>query len=596
MRIWRPAFFTLAAIALASCGGGGGAGGPAPSTPGPSSGLATFSLAIPRSASAHVRRPRYVSSATGSVTFAPAGSASTTIALSVATPGCTSSASGLACALTISLPVGTTLVRVSTYAAADGSGMPLSTTAVSVTVVAGAVNSVAFTLDGVVASLAVAIVPAAFTNGIASSAAVTVNALDAAGKIILAPGAYVDANDAPLAITLSNSDTSGATHLSTATVTAPTSGIILSYNGAAIASATIGATAPGLGATSATVAVDANAPAVYVSSANFGCVPGANDQVAAYQILAGGGIGPMTGALTLPQAQGPQFMTIDRVGDLFVLLTAGNGPRVVKYALGSTGTPAPNATISGPSTGLSAAGVIAADSAGGVWVAEPKNGTSAGMLAHFAAGANGNNVVPDRTITGIAGLSPALTFEGRTVALDSHDNVYTTAEQPGGSAASVYELPASSSGIATPISSFAFTLGGARTLARLAVDQHNDHVWVWPIDPIAQGFATPPPSFVNYANGGVAEYLPGNTTPARVFYGNTSFPLTNQGISNIWYYVAMAFDAQHNAYVQYEVTRGAGGACASQYVSVFGPAQGGDVTPLQNTSFGQLAPLGIAIR
>ncbi len=577
-------------LTLAGCGGGGGGsstGVPTGPTP---TGTARFVLTIPRAPSSLRRSPRYISPATQSASITPAGGTKTVLVLTPSNPQCVPGPSGLVCTVEGPVPVGTATVTVATYASTDGSGTPLSTASVSVTVVSGTVTTVNLVLNGVVAALSVAVSPPGLTSGVASTSSVLVNAVDAAGDTIIGPGVYADATGAPLTVNLADSDASGATHLSTAAITAPTTGITLSYNGAALGgSVTITASATGVPSASAVVSAGSAQQSIFVGAAATNCDPADPTNVIAYQLTAAG-IGAKTGALLVPQT--PQFMSIDRAGEIFVLVNSGNAARILKYAAGSTGSASPSASISGPASGLARAIYVAADSAGGVWAAEPPQGTSPAALEHFAPGANGTNVSPDRVITGLAGIDPALTFNAHGVAVDSHDNVYTTADQTGGSKARVYELPAASSGVVTPIASYGVLLGGASNRLRVSVDQHNDTVWVWPVDPVAMGLATPPPQVANYAFGGVAAFPPGSTAPSRVLYGNNSFPLTNQGAVNQWTYASTAFDDRGNTYVQYQVSNG---SCSSQYISVFGPTQSGDVTPLQNTTIGQQTPFGIAI-
>ncbi|MDP9025756.1 MAG: hypothetical protein M3N13_10330, partial [Candidatus Eremiobacteraeota bacterium] len=244
MKPVAPVFILV--IALAACGGGGQSGTVVPNVPAAPTGSKTASvaltIAVPRSnPQSAVRRPAYVSPATESIVVTPQGATSQTFATTQSSPGCTNSAGSLTCTFSVSAPVGPNEpIRISTYAKPDGSGSPLSTATVTVNVVAGQNNPINATVNGVVASLSVVIVLANFVPGTASIAQVIVNALDASGNTIVGPGSYADANGNPVTVQLSDSDSSNSTTLSQTTVTQPTSGITLTYNGtAAFSGATV---------------------------------------------------------------------------------------------------------------------------------------------------------------------------------------------------------------------------------------------------------------------------------------------------------------------------------------------------------------------
>jgi hypothetical protein len=144
---------------------------------------------------------------------------------------------------------------VKLYASTNGTGAPLAAQTVVQTIVAGTTNSLAFTLNGVVASLSVFLQNPNLTAGQAASTNVVVNALDASGNYIVGPGAYGDANGNTVTITLADGDSSGATRLAQTTVTQPAT-VALTYNGATIASAQITATAGSLASASTTLYVN----------------------------------------------------------------------------------------------------------------------------------------------------------------------------------------------------------------------------------------------------------------------------------------------------------------------------------------------------
>lgn len=115
-------------------------------------------------------------------------------------------------------------------ASTDGSGASLSLATVVVNVVAGWSNPGNAALNGIVAALSITN-PAKVTTGTAATVQVIVNALDPSGNTIVGPGTYADATGNPVTITLSDADASNSTTLSQSSVTQPSSGIALAYNG-----------------------------------------------------------------------------------------------------------------------------------------------------------------------------------------------------------------------------------------------------------------------------------------------------------------------------------------------------------------------------
>jgi hypothetical protein len=565
-----------ASFAFVSCGGGSGSG---PSIPPPNqTGVARFTISIPAQAAQSSRRlPRYVSAATrsatltvaGGSTVTVAGGSTVTVALIAGSPLCTQTTGFLVCTVDVTAPVGTTNVTISTFASTDGSGTPLSTQTLSVTVVSGLVTTVNVSLNPVVASMTLTVTPSMLAGGIASTSTVQLRALDPAGNLIIGPGSFVDASGNPLTITLHDSDASGATSLTQTTFTAPAASATtttLTYNGALIGNFTITATAPGLTTATATVTVNPAQQTVFIANQGQPCVFGdPNNYVASYQALSTGGLGTQLGTLSIPL---PVLgLAVDRTGDLFVLEITTGGPAIMRYPLTATGSAAPSATITGASTGLNGPVRIAADSSGGVWVAQPA------VLLHFAPNANGN-VAPDRTITGIAGLSPTLTFDGKSVSLDSHDNVYTVADGNADASARAFALPAASSGVATPTASYGFIRSRTQLPGQVDVDRHTDVVWLSTANIYAGGAITPPaPGATPIDINGLIAFAQGGTTPTRVLYGWDPF---NTGM----YVYGMATDNNDNLYVDVAGPLSSHG-CQTAGVVTFSATQNGSVTPVQ---------------
>ena len=238
----------LAAFSV-GCGGHGSTAVPAAPSSSSQTVQVQFRITIPPAPAAKARRPAYVSAATQSASVIVTPGNTTTI-INCDTTARTCSGSVLA-------PLGSDTFTVKLYDGQNATGNLLSSGAVAQTISIDQANSVNVTFNGIVSTLSVALNPSSVASGTSTSVGVTVNALDADGNVIVGPGSYADANGNPLTVTLSNSDTSGATHLSQTTLIAPTSGLMLSYNGASIPNPTISAAAPGLTTRQATLGITA---------------------------------------------------------------------------------------------------------------------------------------------------------------------------------------------------------------------------------------------------------------------------------------------------------------------------------------------------
>jgi hypothetical protein len=232
-----------AVVILTACGGGGGSGSSSTSsavfsiptaTSAPTiapQGNAVVSITIPTATTQSSRRsPRYVSTATNSMTVVANGGSTTVIALTSSSPGCTAVSGGRNCTVQLSLPVGSNVpLTVRTFASTDGTGNALSIADVSATIVANQNNAIDLTLNPVVKSIAMTIA-SPFTTGIAGSANVTVNVLDAASQIIVVgPNNLVDQNDSPVTVGLSDSDASGVTRMNASVLGA--AAVSVAYSG-----------------------------------------------------------------------------------------------------------------------------------------------------------------------------------------------------------------------------------------------------------------------------------------------------------------------------------------------------------------------------
>jgi hypothetical protein len=231
-----------AVAALAACGGGGGGSGSVqPPVSASRAGSTAFTFTVPAaSPSSRGRNPRYVSSATHSLSVDvvyPSAPRTTTIANFAANaPGCSTTPGGLSCTVVVTTQDGAQTFVLTAFDGPNGTGNPLSTATIPVPPMTGVQTAVPVTLDGIVQSVSFSL-QGTFKQGVAASLPLLVIAKDAAGAIIIAPGTYT------VPIALQSSDTSGAFTLSTKTVAAPGATVTLTYNGAPSAGTIVSAIA-----------------------------------------------------------------------------------------------------------------------------------------------------------------------------------------------------------------------------------------------------------------------------------------------------------------------------------------------------------------
>jgi virginiamycin B lyase len=158
-------------------------------------------------------------------------------------PGCTGSGATLTCSITIQAPPGTDTFAINAYDQANATGNQLSTATFQVAIQSGS-NTVHAVLNGIIASLSVALGNTAPLMGTAVDIPISVTGSDADSNLIIGPGQYMNP------ITLANSDATGSTSLSVTTLTVPGAPVTLHYDGLHFANAII--TASSVGVTSAT--------------------------------------------------------------------------------------------------------------------------------------------------------------------------------------------------------------------------------------------------------------------------------------------------------------------------------------------------------
>jgi hypothetical protein len=156
----------------------------------------------------------------------------------------TSGAQGYSCTATVAATVGPHTFVLSLYPEPNATGPVLSTGTATATIGAGVANTVSLTLDGVPASITIALANTAPSVGAPVNVKLVVNVLDASGATIVGGAPYTNP------VTLTDSDASGATKLSSTVLASPSdvTNLTLNYSGATLAQAIIGATAAGISA------------------------------------------------------------------------------------------------------------------------------------------------------------------------------------------------------------------------------------------------------------------------------------------------------------------------------------------------------------
>ncbi len=547
-RSLRSAAVATLAIGLASCSGGGNA----PLSPGPTQVDGTVKLTIPNapaSASSSDRtRPQFLSPSAASVSITVTGVTAPVVAnVAANSPTCTAVAGGRSCNVDVEAPTGSVTFTVTLYDGANATGNVLGRGTATQTIASGAPFTVALGVQGVAGSISVAAGQATFTAGTAATTPVTVALKDADGNTIA--GTYATP------VTLTNSDTTGAFTLSATSVTSSTQAVTLKYNGsAAVTTATISASAPGVpstGITPQTVSVTTTPTGLHLYVANLG-----NSSATVTALTANGNVPPiinLVGANT--QISQDYGIAVDATKNIYV--SDLRNPVLTVYAPGATGNVAPIRSITGANTGLQGPLGLAIDAAGDLICSN----FGAETVTVYAPGANGN-ATPIRTISG------ANTALGNPygIALDAAGKLYVVdnLSQFGG-VDEVTVYAAGANGNVAPLQNITGSNTGMNGAVYVAVDA-ADKIYVTSVTAAA---------VTVYAAGAT-----GNVAPIATISGANTGLVAPTGI---------AIDASGNIYVSDETTN---------VVSVFAPGANGNVAPIRTiagAATGFSAPLQMAV-
>jgi streptogramin lyase len=402
--------------------------------PSPASGTTpvTFVVSIPSGAganarSSHVRRSRYISPSTQSITVTLGGKALLTANVGAGSKTCKlAGTTSRICVARATAPSGTQTFVVSSYDGANGTGNVLAMGNVPATLQPGSAQNVRVSLTGKAASIALTLSSPYPLAGKPSTSAVIVSALDADGNTIV--GDYA-AN-----VKLSDVDDTGATKLSASSVANSSPGVTLSYDGSSVYHALVSAQAPGLGKATAVFAPAPTNIAQYVAPmlhTKYGLMPmGLSDVclgpdgnmwvtgassgsiekidesgkfIGTYKVLGSGPVGITVGA------DKNMWFAESQTGKIGKITTSG---AITEYTLPAAGsTPQPNETTLGPD--------------GNIWyVSDGLTGGSAGKITpagkltsytlpansgpqSIVAGTDGNLWISDAGLNAILVISPS---------------------------------------------------------------------------------------------------------------------------------------------------------------------------------------------
>jgi streptogramin lyase len=144
--------------------------------------------------------------------------------------------------ITIDAPVGDDLFYFEAYDLQNAQGQVLADTWVEKNIILGAANTISATLNGVVASIGLALGNPAPNAGVSATTPVNVTTYDLDGDVILSPGDY----DQIVRLSIVDPANSGTLSLSTSTIPNSTTTSTLTYNGGTLSTATVVAKATGI--------------------------------------------------------------------------------------------------------------------------------------------------------------------------------------------------------------------------------------------------------------------------------------------------------------------------------------------------------------
>lgn len=473
----RPLYFAIAvlAAALVACSGGGSLpNGSVVNDPGgptqPPTKLVNVkvTVTVPAGTNRHNVRPGYVSVNTQSLVIelssangqGVSGVNPTTIDTVAHAPGCKEEAGQTVCTATASGSPGDDVFAVTAYSGTHANGSVLSDGSVQAKVGSGGdvhINNLLLTLDGVIASLSIALSPHDGDRGKPANADVSLAAFDASGAQIVGPSHFTT----PIALSIEgDTDKAFALHAAgksgaSLAIVKPTSGISLTYDGKRRASSvTVQAVVDGPGSigASANFLLHGKVPPPPVGTIyalNLGKKDGKGALVTEYDGKSKGNAAPER-TLSLSAKLYARTIAVDSDGNLYVGYLDNElgynpgtgkpdaGNEIAIYAPGASGNAPPAAVLaSNAKTDTNLYPLfISFDPSGrlvtyGATDVDGNNGDSGGAVLTYAAGSSGSPA-PDY---GFDFSSPYLNYSsaGPTgLAIDSTNNFYVNGKLEAG--------------------------------------------------------------------------------------------------------------------------------------------------------------------
>jgi hypothetical protein len=462
LRTTRCVAALVAAASISACGGSPNTpGGPIVNTPGgsdpPPTNLVKVHVKVTIPSARGGIQPGYISSKTQSLVIQLAsvdgggvtGVNATTIETFRGAHACSNSGGSTVCSGTTDGSPGNDVFSVTTYSGRDATGGVLSVGAVKAQIGHGggsvSIDSRTAGLDGVIASLELSLDPNHGKRGDKMTSALTLSAYDASGAQITGSSPF----EIPIALTIQGDAGNafvlhaGGRHGTSLTITKPTDGITLSYDGDKQASSvTVAATVNGpssinAGAHFALKGKQPPPPVGTIYALNFGSNYGQSATVTEYDGKASGDAAPVR-TLQLDRKLYARSIAVDTAGNLYVGyydnqqgFSASNGTPdkgnvVYIYPPGASGNTGPSA-------------ILTADKSSGttifpVYMAFDPSGNFVTYGATNVDGNNGNDAVltyaplPSGPATPLHGwnfASPQIRYAGPTgLTLDGSGNFY----------------------------------------------------------------------------------------------------------------------------------------------------------------------------
>jgi len=542
----------------------------------------TLSILIPNAAAqaAARRRPRYISPATNSLSFAQNGNVTTVVALTPSSPGCSPGPNGTTCTVTVTATSGQNQsFTVKTFASSDGSGPPLSVQTVVATIVTGVANPLNLVLNGVIASLTAAFTVASLPYGLAGATTLTVNELDASGNIIVGPGGFANASGAALTVTVTNGDATGSTSLAQTSLTQPGAPIGFTYTGGGLNTDTVTASASGVTSANATIAFTCNPTPSTSALFVLGQFP--NFGYGLYP-LSISGTSPAPSSVVDPPGILGYPLAVDSAGRAYTFSgSVSNGipqpgasiEEFCPQASGTNAVPYRSVTVSGDFTVDSARNlyVLQAFGAGAMLEYPPDSGLPGPVPSTEPTTA------PERTISGAATELSDASASGIAASAATTTNFYATVYNE------ILDFGSGQSGNVAPASTIANTAPGLLGPESVAVDGSGNVYVLYQTDYLTAQPAAPTynPLFITLP--AIAEYA-ANGTLLRVISGpnNTdmgdAISIAVDGVGNVWVNSVVEYTGETGFYPQ---------------VESFAPGASGDASPATRFAMlGETSPLG----